>query len=331
MKRILQGFLLVPAGLIAFGCVVWAAAALYFDLPWAALRVPAAIGYLLLVTAAAFWVRGAGKRIGVLLATFALVAAWWLTLQPKNDRDWQPEVSRTAWAEINGDEVTIHNVRNFDYRSATDMIPRWETRKVRLSQLTAGDLSINFWGTPWMAHPIASFQFADAPPLAISIEIRREAGESFSALGGLFRAFELIYVVGDERDLIRVRTNFRSGEDVYLYRTTLSPDEVRRRFLEYLDTLNQLYERPQWYNAIFANCTTAIRSQRESTARSVWDWRMLVNGKGDRMLFERGALATGGLGFAELREQAHINAAARAAHDSPDFSREIRRGRAGFE
>jgi Domain of unknown function (DUF4105) len=331
MMRFLRGLILALVSLLAVGCVVWAAGALYFDLPWAGLRGAAAIGYLVLVAGVVFWIRGGWKRVGVLFVAFAAVTAWWLSLQPSNDRDWLPDVAKTAWAQIDGDVVTIHNVRNFDYRSATDMIPRWETRTVRLSQLTEADLSINFWGSELMAHPIASFQFADGPPIAISIEIRREVGESFSALGGLYRWFELIYIVGDERDLIRVRTNFRQGEDVYLYRLTLPPEEARRRFLEYLAVLNDLHKKPQWYNAIFANCTTAIRSQRARSYRAVWDWRMLLNGRGDQMLFERGAIVTGGLSFAELRKQAHINEAARAANGSPDFSRKIREGRVGFD
>lgn len=331
LVRFLRGSLLALAALLASGCVVWAAGALYFDLPWPSLRAPAALGYLAGVGALAWRVRGGWKRTGMSLAAFLAVLGWWLTLAPKNDRNWQQDVSKTAWAEIKGDVVTLHNVRNFDYRSATDMIPRWETRTVRLSRLTEADLSINFWGSPFMAHPIASFQFSDGPPIAISIEIRREVGEGFSALGGLYRRFELIYVVAEERDVLRVRTNFRTGEDVYLYRLTLSPEEARQRFLEYLAVLNELHERPRWYNAIFANCTTAIRSQRDRPARAVWDWRMLINGKGDRMLFERGALVSDGLGFEELRAQARINEAAQAADDSEDFSLAIRRGRVGFQ
>ena len=137
-------------------------------------------------------------------------------------------MAQEPWAEINGDEVTLHNVRNCDYRTETDYTPRWETRTVRLSQLTGIDLAINYWGSPWMAHPIASFQFADAPPLCFSIETRKEIGESYSAIGGLYRQFELIYIVADERDVIRVRTNFRHGEDVYLYRTTGAAGESAR-------------------------------------------------------------------------------------------------------
>jgi hypothetical protein len=330
MKKVLNVLLLILAWPVVLLCLLWAIGALYFDLPWATLRTPAAILYPLAAIVIAWRTRGAWRKVGVIFAAFALVTAWWLTLQPSNDRDWQPEVDRTAWAEIDGDVVTIHNVRNFDYRTATDFTPRWETRTVRLSQLTEGDLYINFWGSELMAHPIASFQFADGPPIAISIEIRREVGEGFSALGGLYRQFELVYVVGDEKDLVRVRTNFRPGEDVYLYRTTLTPDEARERFLEYITVLNSLHQRPRWYNAVFANCTTAIRSQRERALRSVWDWRMLINGKGDQMLFERGALVSDGLTFEELRAQALINKAAQEANDSPSFSQDIRKGRVGF-
>lgn len=330
MKKVLNVLLLILAWPVVLLCLLWTVGALYFDLPWAALRTPAAILYPIAALVIAWRTRGAWRKVGVIFAAFALVTAWWLTLQPSNDRDWQPEVDRTAWAEINGDVVTIHNVRNFDYRTATDFTPRWETRTVRLSQLTEGDIYVNFWGSELMAHPIASFQFADGPPLAISIEIRREVGEGFSALGGLYRQFELVYVVGDEKDIVRVRTNFRPGEDVYLYRTTLTPDEARERFLEYITVLNSLHQRPRWYNAVFANCTTAIRSQRERALRSVWDWRMLINGRGDQMLFERGAIVTDGLPFDQLRAQALINKAAQQANDSPTFSQDIRKGRVGF-
>jgi hypothetical protein len=252
-------------------------------------------------------------------------------LPARHDRPWQPDVAQMAWAEIKGDEVTLHNVRNCDYRTETDYTPRWEKRVVRLSQLKGLDLAINYWGSPYMAHPIASFQFADAPPVCFSIETRKEVGESYSAIGGLYRQFELIYIAADERDVVRVRTNFRKGEDVYLYRLNTTPEKVRERFLEYLTALNHLREHAHWYNAVTTNCTTTIRTQRAAATRAPWDWRMLVNGFGDEMLYERGGLATGGLGFADLKKQAIINPAAKEANDAPDFSRRIRAGRAGFD
>ena len=164
--------------------------------------------------------------------SISLILISWLTLNPSNDRQWQPEVAETAWAETNGDDVTIHNVRNCDYRTEEDFTTRWETRTVRLSQVTGIDLAIMYWGSPWIAHPIVSFRFADALPLCFSIETRKTIGQQYSAVRGLYRQYTLIYIVGDERDSSRVRSNYRHGEDVYLYRTMASPAQARVRFLE---------------------------------------------------------------------------------------------------
>jgi hypothetical protein len=246
-------------------------------------------------------------------------------LKPSNDRAWQPDVAQTAWAEINGDEITIHNVRNCDYRTANDFTPHWGTRTVRLSQITGIDLAINYWGSPWIAHPIVSFQFADALPLCFSIETRKTIGQQYSTLEGFYRQYTLIYIVADERDCIRLRTNYRR-EDVYLYHTLASPAQARQRFREYINTLNTLHENPRWYNAVTSNCTTSIRAQRAAKLRAPWDWRILLNGKADEMLYQDHAIATGGLSFTELKQRSLINERARAADQNPDFSRIIREG-----
>jgi len=219
----------------------------------------------------------------------------------------------------------LHNVRNCDYRTETDYTPHWETRTVHISQITGIDLAIDYWGSLWIAHPIVSFQFADAPPLCFSIETRKKLGQTYSTIGGLYRQFELIYIVADERDVIRLRTNYRR-EDIYLYRTTISPAHARERFLEYVHSLNALRNKPRWYNAITTNCTTSIRTQHPPKERLPWDWRILLNGKGDELLYERHLIITGGLPSAELKTQSLIDARARAAADSPDFSQLIREG-----
>lgn len=318
------------ACLVATGAALWAVGAIHYDLPWAGLRAVGAVALASTFVCAVIFVRGYSRKLAATFAIFAVVLGWWLTLKPTNDADWQPDVAQKAWAEINGDEVTVHNVRNCEYRTEMDYTPHWETRKVRISQITGVDLAINYWGSPWMAHPIASFQFADAPPLCFSIETRKKVGQSYSAIGGLYRQFELIYVVADERDVIRVRTNFRKGEDIYLYRTTASAAQARERFNEYLTSLNRLREHPRWYNAITTNCTTTIRDQHPAAERQPWDWRLLLNGKGDELMFERHTIATGGLPFEELKKRALINSAAQAANDAPDFSQRIREGRPGF-
>ena len=173
--KLLRFILCALAWIAAALCTAWAFGALYFDFPKAGAF--AAILFVIALLAIVIFVRGKLLKLGIVFGACALVAAWWLTLKPSNDRAWQPDVARTAWAEINGDEITIHNVRNCDYRTATDFTPHWETRTVRLSQITGIDLAINYWGSPWIAHPIVSFQFADALPLCFSIETRKTIGQ----------------------------------------------------------------------------------------------------------------------------------------------------------
>jgi hypothetical protein len=322
LSRWLGDLLVAVVGLIA---TAWLFGAVWFDGPFGtgnklAAAVLAAAFVVVLLFVRPFW-----RKLGIFVVLFAGVLIWWLTLSPANDSDWQPDVAQKAWADIQGDEVTLHNVRNCDYRTETDYTPQWETRVVHLSKLTGIDLAINFWGSPWIAHPIASFQFADAPPLCFSIETRKKLGQTYSTIGGLYRQFELIYIVADERDMIRVRTNYRK-EDIYLYRTTISPAHARERFLEYIHSLNALRNKPRWYNAITTNCTTSIRTQHPPNERLPWDWRILLNGKGDELMYERHLIVTGGLPFAELKTRSLIDARARAANDSPDFSKLIREG-----
>jgi hypothetical protein len=181
-----------------------------------------------------------------------------------------------------------------------------------------------------MAHTMISFGFDGGDYLCFSIETRKEKGETYSAVKGLFRQFELMYIAADERDVVRLRTNYRQGEDAYLFRLNSSPTKVRRMLLDYLRRLNDLARRPEWYSALTHNCTTSIRSQRAATDRAPWDWRMLANGYGDELLYERGTIATN-LPLAELKQKAYLNERARAAGQSLDFSRQIRRGIPGID
>jgi hypothetical protein len=321
--KLLRFILFALAWIAAALCATWTFGAFYFDFPKAGAF--AAILFVIALLAIVIFVRGKLLKLGIIFGACALVAAWWLTLKPSNDRAWQPDVAQTAWAEINGDEVTVHNVRNCDYRTETDFTPHWETRTVRLSQITGMDVAINYWGSPWIAHPIVSFQFADALPLCFSIETRKTIGQQYSTLEGFYRQYTLIYIVADERDCIRLRTNYRR-EDVYLYHTLASPAQGRERFREYIGTVNALHENPRWYNAVTSNCTTSIRAQRAVKLRVPWDWRILLNGKADEMLYQDHAIATGGLSFTELKQRSLINERARAADQDPNFSRIIREG-----
>ena len=312
--------------LVATG-VAWAFGALWFDFPDKALGHWVAAGYALAVVLAAVFLKPSWRAKLVIAVGVLLAMSWWFTLQPRQYRDWKTEVALLPHAVIDGDEITIHNIRNFDYRSATDFTPRYEMRKYHLSKLEGADVFITYWGSPYMAHPIVSFDFGTDGRICFSIETRPEKGESYSALGGLYRQFELIYVVADERDVIRLRSNYREGEDVYLYR--LRAPRVREAFMEYVNTINELKQTPRWYNAITNNCTTAIRHQRASTDRAPWDWRMLVNGYGDQLLYERKGIDQS-MPFPQLKQLSLVNPRAKAADQDPAFSEKIREGLPGM-
>jgi hypothetical protein len=325
-RRLFHGLAVVCVATVGLICAAWAVGALWFDAPFGnSNKVVATLIGMVLVVLFVF-VRRFWRKVAAFAALFGAVLTWWLTIQPSNNSSWQPDVAQLAWAELNSDEVTLHNVRNCDYRTESDYTARWETRAVRISQITGIDLAVNYWGSPWMAHPIVSFQFADVPAVCFSIETRKKVGQTYSAVGGLYRQFELVYIVADERDVIRVRTNYRKGEDIYLYHTTISPEQARERFLEYIHSLNALRNKPRWYNAVTTNCTTSIRTQHPPGERMPWDWRILLNGKGDQLMYERHLIVTGGFPFSELKARSLINARAKAADASPDFSQLIRVG-----
>jgi hypothetical protein len=318
--------------IVAVLVTVWAAAAIYFDSPFGSLRTVVAILYLVTMLTALSFLRRGHMGMMIAFAGFVIVLIAWLSIKPSNDRNWKPDNAKTAFAEINGDHVTIHNFRNCDYRTEKDYTCQWEVRSFDLANLRGADLFITWWGSPWIAHPIVSFDFGEQGHVAMSIETRNEVGQSYSAIRGFFRQYTLIYIVSDERDVIRLRTNYRKDEEVHIFRTTASPPLVRKIFLDYLQRVNSLHERPEWYNALTDNCTTniAVTTAEARNIRMRLDWRILLNGKMDEMLYERGAIVTGGLPPSALREQAHINAAARGADQSPDFSKIIREGRVGF-
>jgi hypothetical protein len=306
----------------------WAIAALYFDSGagvYAA--IPACLATVALIVLAA---KRRPHAFVTFLILFVLVLLWWFRLQPSATRDWKPDVERIAKADIQGDVVTISNVRNFDYRTETEYTPRWETRTLKLSELTGADLFLINWGIPEISHLILSFEFTPPgqPPvyLPFSVETRQEKHESYSAVRGFFRQYELIYIAADERDVVRLRTNYRQGENAFLYRLKTTPESRRRAFLAIVNRLNRLHDKPEWYNALTANCTTSITSDIASNGGSrLRDIRLLLNGYLDQAAYERGLLEQTGP-FEEIRRRALINDRAKAAGEAPDFSRRIRAG-----
>ncbi len=264
------------------------------------------------------------------MVTFAAVLAWWLLKPPSNSRNWQPDVALLPWADVQGNRVTIHNIRNCDYQSETDYTVRHYDRTFDLAGLKSIDLSQVYWGSRYIAHTMLSFGFEGGAFVCFSVETRKEIGEGYSTIKGFFREYELIYVVADERDLIRLRTNFRD-EQVYLYRINASTEFVRNVFLAYLQKVNSLKDRPEWYNALTGNCTTGIRAHTAPyDPDSSLDWRIIVNGYLDKMLYDRKAVDTS-LPFTKLKKKSLINEQAKKADRSPDFSQLIRVGLPAME
>jgi hypothetical protein len=329
LRRLGQVFVWFVLALLS----LWAVAALYIDVRLPAMRLPLAVLYAVVLVAIVSRYKLHPRSALLCLACFCLVLAWWFRLKPANSADWQADVDRPAWVERNGDRLVIHNLRNCDYRTETDYSNCWSDREESLSDLRGGDLFFTTWGVRWIGHPILSFQFGNGQHIAFSIEARYKGSQDYSAILGFFRQYELIFVVADERDVIRLRTNFRKDEEVFLYRTRMDPETARAIFLTYVDYLNQLKDRPEWYNALTRNCTTAIDKQIAADIADPhpWNYQFLLNGTLDKLLYDRGRLLTDGLSFPELKSRAHINAAARAAGNSPDFSSLVRAGRPGFD
>jgi len=311
---------------------LWAVAALWVDFRVSALRVPVTVIYALAIIAILIKVKARLWAAALCFLGFGIVVAWWLTLKPSNDGDWQADTARLASISIDGDQVTIHNLRNCDYITKIDYTNCWSDRTVYLSQLRYADFFFTTWGPKYIGHPIVSFQFGDHDHIAFSIEARYKVGQSYSAILGFFRQYELIFITADERDVIRLRTNYRTHEQVFLYRTTVSADRAREIFLLYANYLDKLRTHPEWYNALTRNCTTTLDTQIAADVKNPqpWNYQLLLNGTLDELLYDRGRLVTGGLPFPELKEREHINAAGQAADDSPDWSALVRVGRIGF-
>ena len=325
-RRIALALLTVPVA----GFCAWAIAALAIDGPTsqlfsASLARPVA-GVLALASLGCLVLVRPYRRALLVLGVLSLaVLAWWLHIPPSNDRDWLPDVARAARAHVEGNRVTVENVRNFDYRSETDFDANWETRTYDLDKLRGVDLFISFWGPTLYAHTIMSWEFENSLPLAISIETRKEKGETYSALLGFFRQFEQYYVVADERDVIGVRDRFR-GEHTYLYRLAAPVAGARALLLDYLTYADELADKPKWYNALTQNCTTSIRNRVIHAGGGLpLDWRLLLNGRLDELLYERGSIDRS-MPFEELKRRSEITERAIAAGESPDFSARIREG-----
>ena len=324
----ISGALRLLAAIVVLAVTAWCALALALS-PLQAQAAAIAMGLCGASTAlAVLFARQLRVALPLFLVALGAFAAAWSTVKPSNDRDWQPDVAVLPYATFDGDRVTIHNIRNFDYRSETDYTARYYDKTFDLRELETVDLITSYWMGDAIAHVMMSFGFADRDFVTVSIETRKEKGESYSTVNGFFRQYELIYIVGDERDLVRLRTNYRKDppEDVYLFRTNTPKENVRRLFLDYFKTINSLRDQPQFYNTLTTNSTTnVVRHTAVNPGGGHYSWKVLLSGYAPLYAYERGRLDQS-IPFEELKKRSHINERARAAGEDPAFSRRIREG-----
>ncbi|QIO04959.1 Lnb N-terminal periplasmic domain-containing protein [Acinetobacter shaoyimingii] len=233
------------------------------------------------------------RRIDVMLyiLIFLFGLFWYFSLTPKQDRDWSPEVAKILSYERNGDHITLHHVRNFNWHQDGQYDEHWETRQYDLNQITRVNIIASYWMGPQIAHTLVSFDFADTQPLTFSIEIRKEKDEKFSAIGGFFRQYEVSLIAADEKDIVYTRSNIR-GEQVYFFPVKMPKAEMKALFLEYLNKSDQLQEQAKWYNTLTSNCTTLVFDmvQAVSQKQLPTDYRLLASGYLPNYLYDLGAL-----------------------------------------
>lgn len=307
LESIVSGFVIASAA----GIALWMAGAIYFDVCGAAKWGQwFALGWVVGVVSLFVAWQPLWQPSLVLLVAFALFLSWWLRQKASHNRDWDPSVALLPRAIRKGDEITIENVRNFDYRSLDDFTARFETRTYHLSNLMAIDAIFFNWGSAIMSHPVLVFDFGSEGQVCISIEVRYRRGQGYSILRSIYHFYELIFLVADERDAILRRTKFGPSQKAHMYRLVATPEELRYTFLDYIGAVNDLYHTPRWYNGLCRNCTTSF--YRLPSQHFSWDWRVLANAKLDEALYASGRIDRS-IPFSELRQHAYLNDIANAA------------------
>ncbi|SDP59641.1 DUF4105 domain-containing protein [Phyllobacterium sp. OV277] len=324
--RLLRIPALIVLILLTVFAFVWGGLALWYQLPFGLPGVAGLVAVWVIIGLVVLWLEVTGRVRRALVVFIPVMAAllfWWSTITPSLNRIWADDVAQTVTGTLSGNHVTLANIRNFEWRSATDYTPRWEVRSYDLEKLDSVDVFLSYWSSPAIAHTLVSFGFTDGEHVVFSAEIRKERHEQFSEVGGFFKEFELAMIAADERDIIRVRTNIRK-EDVYRYRINMTPEMRQALFLSYLDTGNRLSKEAQFYNTITANCTTVIFDMiRAITPGLPIDYRVILSGYLPGYLYDLGAIDRS-KPLEQVIQAASINQRAMDADKAEDFSARIR-------
>lgn len=323
-KKIVCGVLFLVTASIAS---LWMILAVWFsNLPGNTLPKISALLLSIVVLATLKLSKNRKYASGIISGLLVVIFPWWILILPSNVRDWHPSATQLTTTEFSesSDTIAIRNIRNFEYRSSEDFDIRYYDKDIDLDEVKAVDFIVSYWGNTSIAHTLLSFGFEDGYQLAVSIEIRPEVGESYHPLAGMFKQYELIYVIGDERDLIRLRTNYRN-EETYLYRSTASPEQARSLLIDILSRANQLASEPAFYGTIRQNCTTSLVQHINQVLVDdiPFSGRLLFNGYSDSLAYSRGNIRQD-LPFEDLKAACYISEIARSLGTDPEFSRKIR-------
>jgi len=315
----------------------WLCLALWIQQPLGALlsRITIILWSLFALSLIGVYVSGhlISRRTDIIIycCAFALALIWYFSLDARQDRDWDPEVAEQLSYEKHGDTVILHNVRNFNWHADGSYDIHWEDRTVDLNKITGVNVITSYWMGPQIAHTLVSFDFSDQKPLVFSIEIRKEKGEEFSAIGGFFRKYELSLVASDEKDIVYTRSNIRH-EQVYLFPIKMPATERKALFIEYLHQADELRAEAKWYNTLTSNCTTLVFDmvQAINPQRLPKDYRLLASGYLPNYLYDLQALNQS-VSMKEWYRLAHINPRAekydqQSNQSSEYFSKTIRAG-----
>ena len=304
---------LLVAAAVVVGAA-WSTGAIFYKAPFADAGRAGAAAIVVagsLIVVRLVFTRAALKAVGAWLVVFLAIVGWWQTLQadgmPRRAGAWAPDVARLPVFTIDGDRVTVDNVRAFRWTGEYQAQEHWARETYSLDAMRTLDVFFSTWGAPGIAHVILSFGFADGRHLALSTEVRRQAGEEFSSIAGFFKYDELAIIAADENDIIRVRTDYR-GEDVSLYPIDIAPATVRRLFLDYAAEATQVARHPAFYNTVTDNCTTVPWTlSRAEGAFLPLDWRVLASAYGPDYLYANNFLSHR-LTLAQTKRRATISA-----------------------
>ncbi len=248
------------------------------------------------------------------------------TSAPSNARQWRPEHTLTSYAVFRKDsQIELHNVRNCSYLSSDTFVLDYQDQSFSLGDIQSVDFVVMpFNDRPELAHTMLSFSLAGGGYLGVSVEIRKEVGESYDPLKGLLNEYELIYIIGEERDLLTLRACHQKSE-VFIYPTKATPEQSQELFQDILKRTNRLAAQPEYYNTITNNCTVNLARHVNNLfpKRVPNDLSLLLTGYSPELAYNLGLLEGTG-SFVQVQEYARAEELIRKYEHDPDFSRKIR-------